>query len=96
MREICVPIPFTDDNQVAEVEVKFKDKKINVQYRLESFSWDVTDEMKKENDDQITESLLKIYKLKQVIADYDSDWELIQIFTPTESSKYIQVLFRKK
>jgi len=96
MREICVPIPFTDDNQVAEVEVKFKDKKINVQYRLESFSWDVTDEMKKENDDQITENLLKIYKLKQVIADYDSDWELIQIFTPTESSKYIQVLFRKK
>ncbi|MPQ45965.1 hypothetical protein GCQ56_02990 [Marinifilum sp. N1E240] len=96
MREICVPIPFTDDNQVAEVEVKFKDKKINVQYRLESFSWDVTDEMKAENDDQITENLLKIYKLKQLIADYDSDWELIQIFTPTESSKYIQVLFRKK
>ncbi len=39
MREICVPIPFTDDEQVAEVEVKFANRKISVQYRLESFLW---------------------------------------------------------
>lgn len=96
MREICVPIPFTEDNQVAEVEVKFADRKISVQYRLESFHWDVSDDPDFNPDDEITEKLMKIYKLKKTIAEYDSDWELIQIFTPAEKSKFIQVLFRKK
>ena len=96
MREICVPIPFTEDNQVAEVEVKFADRRISVQYRLESFDWDVSNDPDFSPDDEITEKLLKIYKLKKTIAEYDSGWELIQIFTPTENSKFIQVLFRKK
>ncbi|NOU61332.1 hypothetical protein [Marinifilum caeruleilacunae] len=96
MREICVPIPFADDNQVAEVEVKFADRKISVQYRLESFVWDVSDDPEFDPESGIAENLLRIYKLKKTIADYDSDWELIQIFTPAENSKYIQVLFRKK
>ncbi|MUP36289.1 hypothetical protein [Labilibaculum euxinus] len=95
MREICVPIPLGDDNEVAEVEVKLANKKISVFFRLESFSWDVSKEIADKSDD-ITEKLLKIYNLKKLIADYDSDWELIQIFTPSESSKNIQVLFRKK
>ncbi|WP_282014393.1 hypothetical protein [Marinifilum flexuosum] len=96
MREICVPIPFTDDEQVAEVEVKFANRKISVQYRLESFAWDVSEDPDFNPEDGITEDLMKIYKLKKLIADYDSSWELIQIFTPAENSKYIQVLFRKK
>ncbi|WP_321280494.1 hypothetical protein [Marinifilum fragile] len=96
MREICVPIPFTDDEQVAEVEVKFANRKISVQYRLESFLWDVSDDSNFNPEDGIAEDLMKIYKLKKLIADYDPAWELIQIFTPAENSKYIQVLFRKK
>lgn len=96
MREICVPIPFTDDEQVAEVEVKFANRKISVQYRLESFLWDVSDDSNFNPEDGIAEDLMKIYKLKKLIADYDPAWELIQIFTPSENSKYIQVLFRKK
>ncbi|WP_321306537.1 hypothetical protein [Marinifilum fragile] len=96
MREICVPIPFSDDEQVAEVEVKLANRKISVQYRLESFLWDVSDDANFNPEDGIAEDLMKIYKLKKLIADYDSAWELIQIFTPSENSKYIQVLFRKK
>lgn len=95
MREICVPIPLTEDNQVAEVEVKLADQKISINYRLESFSWEVTDEMEAESD-KITDKLLKIYKLKESIANYDPAWELIQIYTPAETAKNIQVLFRKK
>ncbi|WP_421918314.1 hypothetical protein [Marinifilum sp.] len=96
MREICVPIPFVDDNQMAEVEVKFANRNVRVQFRLESFVWDVSDDSDFNPDDSITERLMKIYKLKKSISDYDPAWELIQIFTPPENSKYIQVLFRKK
>ena len=96
MREICVPIPFTDDNQVAEVEVKFEDKKITLAYRLESFLWDVSDDPEFNPEDDISEKLMKIFKLKKAIEEYDKNWELIQIFTPAEKSKYIQVLFRQK
>ena len=95
MREICVPIPLTEDNQVAEVEVKLADRKISVQYRLEAFAWDVTNEADK-IPDELSERLLKICNLKKSIAEYDKNWELIQIFTPAESAKHIQVLFRKK
>ncbi|MCT4602718.1 MAG: hypothetical protein N4A59_07455 [Marinifilum sp.] len=96
MREICVPIPFTDDDQVAEVEIKFENRKVSVQYRLESFVWDVSDDPDFNSEDGITEDLMKIYKLKKSIAEYDPAWELIQIFTPAKNSKYIQILFRKK
>lgn len=95
MREICIPIPLNDENQVAEVEVKLANKKQSIYFRLESFSWDVTEEIE-ENPDGITEKLHQIYNLKKAIANYDSNWEVIQIFTPAESAKNIQVLFRKK
>lgn len=95
MREICIPIPLSDENQIAEVEVKLSGKKISVYYKLESFDWDVSSEII-DKSDEITEKLLKIYKLKKTISEYDKDWELIQIFTPGESAKHIRVLFRKK
>ncbi|MDE5417965.1 hypothetical protein L3049_08085 [Labilibaculum sp. DW002] len=95
MREICVPIPLSDDNQVAEVEVKLANNDQSIFFRLESFAWDIAEEIK-DKPDEITEKLHKIYNLKKVIANYDSHWEVLQIFTPAESSKNIQVLFRKK
>lgn len=95
MREICIPIPLNDDNQLAEVEVKLADKKQSIFYRLESFLWDVVEEIDGDPD-EISEKLHQIYNLKKAIANYDSNWEVIQIFTPAESAKNIQVLFRKK
>lgn len=93
MRELCIPIPFDIGSELAEVEVKIGTKNLKFQYRLDSFPWEVND---KDIEDGITEDLLKIYKLKKTIADYDKDWELIQIYTPAEKAKIIQILFRKK
>jgi len=93
MREICIPIPIDTGAELAEVEVKIGHKNLKFQYRLESFPWEVDD---KDIKDGITEDLLKIYKLKKTIADYDSDWEVIQIYTPIDKAKFIQILFRKK
>lgn len=93
MRELCIPIPIDTGAELAEVEVKIGKTNLKFQFRLESFPWEVDD---KDIKDGITEDLLKIYKLKKTIADYDGDWELIQIYTPAENAKIIQILFRKK
>jgi len=95
MREICVPIPIGIDAELAEVEVKIGNKNIRIQYRLESFPWEVKDQ-EQDGEDDITDNLMKIYQLKKTIADYDKDWELIQIFTPADNARHIQILFRKK
>ena len=95
MREICVPIPIGIDAELAEVEVKIGNKNIIIQYRLESFPWEVEDQ-EQDVEDGITDNLMKIYQLKKTIADYDKDWELIQIFTPADNASHIQILFRKK
>ena len=39
MRELCIPLPFLEEQQVAEVEVKIGDKKQKFDFRLESFPW---------------------------------------------------------
>ncbi len=93
MRELCIPIPIDIGAELAEVEVKIGQSNTKFLYRLESFPWEVDD---KDIKDGITEDLLKIYKLKKTIADYNKDWELIQIYTPAEKAKIIQILFRKK
>jgi uncharacterized protein YtpQ (UPF0354 family) len=77
MRELCIPIDI--GAELAEVEVKIEKTNQKFQYRLESFPWEVDD---KDIKDGITVDLLKIYKLKKTIAEYDKDWELIQIYTP--------------
>ncbi len=93
MRELCIPIPIDIGSELTEVEVKIGKSKLKFQYRLESFPWEIDD---KDIEDGITEDLLKIYKLKKTIADYDSDWELIQIYTPAANANIIQILFRKR
>ena len=79
----------------AELHLKVGDRKISYDFRVESFPWDVVDELNNDSDD-IARSLARISRLKKAIQDYDKSWELIQIFTPAENSKYIQVLYRKK
>ena len=93
MRELCIPIPIEIGAELAEIEVKIGKTNLKFQYRLESFHWEVDD---KDIKDGITEDLLKIYKLKKTIAEYDKYWELIQIYTPAEKAIIIQILFRKK
>ncbi len=95
MKDLCVPIPNFGDEEFAEIELRVGERKINYQYRVVSFPWDV--ESDKENgSDDITLSLVRIGRLREAIEGYDKNWELIQIFNPSENSKNIQVLYRKK
>jgi len=95
MKDICVPIPGFGDDEVAELYLKIGDKKISYDFRIESFLWEVEDELNQEKD-ELTHSIARIERLRRAINRYDKSWELIQIFNPPENSKYIQVLFRKK
>ena len=95
MKDICVPIPDFKEDQIADVEITTGGKKIKYNFRVESFPWDVEDELSVA-DDNISKSLARIARLKQSIETYDPAWQLIQIFNPSENSKHIQVLYRKK
>jgi hypothetical protein len=95
MNELCVPVPGITENDVAEVTVSIKGKKIRYEFRIESFPWDV-DESLANVTDPLVISLGKIYKLKQAIESYNKKWELIQIFNPSEGSDHVHVLYRKK
>lgn len=95
MKDICVPIPGFGEDQIAELYLKIGDKKISYDFRIESFLWDVEDELS-EGKDELTHSIARIERLRNAINRYDKSWELIQIFNPPENSKYIQVLFRKR
>jgi len=96
MRELSVPIPHFQDYQVAEVDLKVNGDKITYNFRVESFPWDVEDELSNIDSDPVSKSLARITRLRNSINTYDKQWELIQIFTPDENSKHIQVLYRKR
>ncbi|MBA7530940.1 hypothetical protein ES705_23151 [subsurface metagenome] len=95
MRELCVPIPHFGEEQSAEILLKVGKKQMSYNFRVVSFPWDVIDEYTND-DDEITRSLARITRLKNAIKSYNKEWELIQIFTPLEDAKYIQVLYRKR
>ena len=95
LKDLCIPVPGFAENEIAELHLKVGDKKISYDFRVESFPWDIEDELN-DDSDHISTSLARITRLRKSIADYDKNWELIQIFTPADHSKYIQVLYRKK
>ena len=95
MKDLCVPIPNFGDNEIADIELRVGDKKISYSFRVESFAWQIEDELSVENDD-VSASLARIYRLKKAIEGYDKKWELIQIFTPGDNATNIQVLYRRR
>jgi len=95
MKDLCVPIPNFSEDEIADIELRVGDNKISYSFRVESFPWEVEDELPIANDD-VSASLARIYRLKRSIEGYDKDWELIQIFTPNDEARYIQVLYRKR
>ena len=96
LKDVCIPIPGFGEEEVAELHLKIGDQQISYDFRVESFPWDVEDELNNGNNDDVSKSLARIERLKNTINSYDKSWELIQIFNPPENAKYIQVLFRKK
>lgn len=95
MREICIPIPYLKEKEIADVEVTLAGKKLHYNFRVESFPWELGDEFASLTD-PLERSLARIYKLKTAIESYDKDWELIQIFNPDGQANHIHVLYRKK
>jgi hypothetical protein len=93
IKDLCIPLPDLANDQIADVEVTVGDKKLKYHFRVESIPWDTGDELSGKYE---SSSLEMIYRLKKAINNYDKNWELIQIFTPPENAKFIQVLYRKK
>jgi hypothetical protein len=95
MKDLCVPIPGFGDSEHAEITLNIGGNKNAIDYRVESFAWD-SDEDLFHDGDEVSVSIARIERLKKAIRLYDKEWELIQIFTPSENAKSIQVLYRKK
>ena len=95
MKEICIPIPYLKEQEIAEVVVSVAGKKIRYDFRVESFLWEADNEFSALSD-PLERSLARIYRLKSAIEGYDKKWELIQIFNPDEHADHIHVLYRKK
>jgi len=96
LKDICIPLPGIGEEEVAELHLKVGDQKISYDFRVESFAWDVEDELNNGGEDDVSKSLARIERLRNAINKYDKSWELIQIFNPPDNAQYIQVLFRKK
>ncbi len=95
MKDLIIPIQNIDEYDNVEIEVKLGVNKFIYYYRLESFFWNVQDELIT-SEDEVSKSLARIHRLKNAIREYDKEWELIQIYTPLKDSPVIQVLYRKK
>ncbi|MBL7113836.1 MAG: hypothetical protein ISS19_17995 [Bacteroidales bacterium] len=95
MKDLCVPIPNFGENEMAEIELRVGDRKIEYNFKVESFLWEAEDELTHDEDDHVANSLARITRLKTAIKNYDKDWELIQIYTPSENATHIQVLYRR-
>jgi hypothetical protein len=91
VKDVTIPLVDFLDEQIAEVEVKINGKKRKYNFRIESFPWGPTDAQ-----DAGSEITSKIRRLKENIENYGNEWELVQIFSPAEGAKHIQVLFKQK
>ncbi len=95
MHDICVPLPRVPDATHAEVEVKVEGKIRSFNFRVEAFDWTPNAD---EADHQALAMIRnqRIANLRDSIANYDRNWELVQIYNPGPRDRHIQVLFRQK
>ena len=94
MKDLTIPIPNDGNVEMVEVNVNVGAKKIQYHFRVESFPWINEEDIDEEIN--ITKSFEKIDRLKNIIKEYDNNWELIQIFTPRPKASHIQLLFRQR
>jgi hypothetical protein len=96
MKEICIPISNLGEDEIADVTVTIGGKKLSYSFRVESFPWSIDSEHASSDDDSFHASIDQIVQLRSSLSGYDSNWELIQIFTPRPGATHIQVLYRKR
>ena len=93
MKALTFPLPDNTDDEIINIELSFEKSKKTYKYRLESFLWEVEDELHYIKD-STSISLSRITRLKKSIENYDNAWELVQIFAPLENSDKIRVLYK--
>ncbi len=81
---IGIDIPQLNEEQEIEVEVKVNGIKKQYNYRVEIFYWDQCPYPTEDRAECI----------RQLVAGYDSNWDLTHIGLPTD--EYIAITFRKK
>lgn len=84
MAQICIQIPPLDEARTIDLEMTVDGEVKLMHYRVESFDWT----------DGGRNVAGRIARLRQLILDYDSAWELVQIGSPTEHT--IPVMFRRR
>jgi len=95
MKDLCIPVPNLGEEEFAEIELRVGERKLSYNFRVVSFPWETEEELSLDGG-ELEISLARIYRLKKAIQGYDKNWELIQIFNPSENASHIQVLYRKK
>jgi hypothetical protein len=84
MKEICIHLPTLGSDETIELEVKLNGRTRIMNYRVETFDWTA----------DTTHVGGKISKLRHFIRNYDDNWELVQIGSP--SDERISVMFRQR
>ena len=92
MNAVCVPLLGLAADETALVEVTVAGKKQKFNYKIESFAWG---EVQVE-DGESRASSSQIENLQGQLADYASNWELVQIYQPKVGDERIQVLMRQR
>lgn len=85
MREIVVVIPDIEIEQNVEIEVRINGRKRTIQYKVELLNFEAEGSPPED----------KVTVLKHKIANYEKDWELVEIGAPDLNEK-IPLMFRKK
>ncbi|MBE9492185.1 MAG: hypothetical protein IMY70_04810 [Bacteroidetes bacterium] len=84
MREVVILIPNIEVEQNIEIEVRINGRKKTLQYKVELIDWEGDEAPPKD----------KVTVIRHKIADYDKNWELVEIGAPTKNN--IPLMFRKK
>ena len=84
MKEIVVLIPDIEPDQNVEIDVSINGRKKTMQYRVELINWEGAGVPPAD----------KVTVLKHKIAEYDKDWELVEIGAPGKDS--IPLTFKKR
>ncbi len=84
MAHIAIPIPTTPGKQDVEIEVTINGLKQALHYRVELFYWE----------DCALPQFDRVECIRRLLADYDQDWTLYYIGSPTD--QFVPITFVKK
>lgn len=84
MPAITINLPQVEAEQHIEVEVRINGDKKNYSYRIEILAWEDCEAYRADRANCI----------REVVEQYDPDWQLVQIGSPTDTS--IPIMFKQR